>query len=116
LSDHPAPERNERLIAAFRKFNGGVVSLADYTPPVAAGGLVTIFGRNLGTDRIRRRPPLPTYAGRNLRNTQQPADPAAVPRFIDQINAQIPVGLAAGRYPLVIHSIANQIASCFGHA
>src|ERR1019366_9524554 len=30
-------------------FSGGVVSLADYTPAVASGGLVTIFGRNLGS-------------------------------------------------------------------
>ncbi len=88
---------------------GGVVSLGDYTTPLAAGGLVAIFGNNFGT-ATSASAPLPGVLGGTCVTLNN--QPMAL-EFVNsgQINAQIPVSLAAGRYPLVIRSIANQIAS-----
>lgn len=89
--------------------SGGVVSLGDFTAPIATGGLVTIFGKNLGTAAVAS-PPLPTILGgmcvtlNNVPISLEMTSPG-------QINAQVPVTLAAGRYPLVLRSIANQTES-----
>jgi uncharacterized protein (TIGR03437 family) len=91
-------------------FTGGIVSLGDYTPSIAAGGLMTIFGKNLGTSAAASTSPLPTSLGGTcvtLNNQPLPLTYVTA----GQINAEIPNTLAAGRYPLVIHSIANTIAS-----
>jgi uncharacterized protein (TIGR03437 family) len=88
---------------------GGVVSLADYTAPVAAGGLVSIFGRNLGTTASAGAPMPDVIGGTCVTLNNQPLPLALVSP--GQINAQIPVGLAAGKYPLVVRSISNQVAS-----
>jgi uncharacterized protein (TIGR03437 family) len=88
---------------------GGVVSLADFTPAVAAGGLVTIFGKNLGS-LATATPPLPTILGGmcvTLNNAPIPLELTST----GQINAQLPVTLAAGRYPMVLRSITNQVES-----
>jgi uncharacterized protein (TIGR03437 family) len=88
---------------------GGVVSLGDFTPPLAPGGLLTIFGKNLGT-LATANSPLPTQLGGmcvTLNNVPIPLEMTSP----GQINAQVPVTLAAGRYPLVLRSIANQVAS-----
>ena len=88
---------------------GGVVSLADFTPALASGGLVTIFGKNLGSLQTAS-PPLPTTLGGmcvTLNNVPIPLELTSA----GQINAQIPVTLAAGKYPLVLRSIANQAES-----
>jgi uncharacterized protein (TIGR03437 family) len=95
---------------ASRPVIGAVTNLADYTTPVAAGGLMTIFGRNLSNTTASALPPLPRLVGGEcitLNNQPVPVIYASP----GQINAQIPVGLAAGRYPLVIHSFANNVAS-----
>ena len=88
---------------------GGVVSLADFTPALASGGLVTIFGKNLGSLQTAS-PPLPTSLGGmcvTLNNVPIPLELTSA----GQINAQIPVTLAAGKYPLVLRSIPNQAES-----
>jgi uncharacterized protein (TIGR03437 family) len=88
---------------------GGIVSLADFTPALATGGLLTIFGKNLGTTQTAT-PPLPTLLGGmcvTLNNTPIPLELTSA----GQINAQVPVTLAAGKYPLVLRSIANQAES-----
>jgi uncharacterized protein (TIGR03437 family) len=88
---------------------GGVVSLADFTAPIATGGLFTIFGKNLGT-LATGTPPLPTLLGGvcvTLNNQPIPLELTSP----GQINAQVPVSLAAGKYPLVVRSIANEAAS-----
>ena len=88
---------------------GGLVSLADYSAPIATGGLITIFGKNLGT-LATGTPPLPTLLGGmcvTLNNQPIPLELTSP----GQINAQVPVTLAAGRYPLVLRSIANQAIS-----
>lgn len=92
---------------------GGLVNLGDFTGGIAAGGMFTVFGRNLGTDATAK-PPLPTLLGgvcMTLNGTPIPMQMTSA----GQINAQVPVTLAAGRYPLVIRSIDNQIASVAGN-
>jgi uncharacterized protein (TIGR03437 family) len=88
----------------------GVVNTANYTAGVAPGGLISIFGRNLGTTAGAGSTPLPTVLGGacvTLNNAPIPL----LATSAGQINAQIPPTLAAGRYPLVVRSIANQAAS-----
>jgi uncharacterized protein (TIGR03437 family) len=88
---------------------GGLVSLGDFTAPIATGGLMTIFGKNLGT-LATGTPPLPTLLGGmcvTLNNQPIPLELASP----GQINAQVPVTLAAGRYPLVLRSVTNQAIS-----
>jgi uncharacterized protein (TIGR03437 family) len=88
---------------------GGVVSLGDFTAPIATGGLLSIFGKNLGT-MATANSPLPTLLGGmcvTLNNVPIPLEMTSP----GQINAQVPVTLAAGRYPLVLRSIANQAES-----
>jgi uncharacterized protein (TIGR03437 family) len=77
---------------------------------VASGGLLSIFGRNLGTTTASASAPLPDVIGGTcVTLNNQPLPLALVSP--GQINAQIPVGMAAGRYPLIVRSISNQIAS-----
>jgi uncharacterized protein (TIGR03437 family) len=71
--------------------------------------LVTIFGKNLGTLAVASSP-LPTILGGTcvtLNNSPIPLEMTSP----GQINAQIPVTLAAGKYPLVLRSITNQVES-----
>jgi len=90
--------------------NGGVVSTANYLPAVAPGGLISIFGRNLASDATAPGTPLPTILGGTcvtFNNTPLPLMASSA----GQINAQLPPTLAAGRYSLVVRSIANQASS-----
>ena len=92
---------------------GGIVNLADFTGGLAPGGLLTVFGKNLGTmatATATATAPLPTQLGGmcvTLNNTPIPLELASP----GQLNAQIPVTLAPGRYPLVLRSITNQAES-----
>ena len=89
---------------------GGAVSLADYTPGLAAGGLVTLFGSNFGSLAVGTTSPLPASLGGTcvtLNGSPMPLDLVSP----GQINAAIPPSLAAGKYPLVIHSLTNKTAS-----
>jgi uncharacterized protein (TIGR03437 family) len=89
---------------------GGAVNLASYQSAVAVNGLLSIFGSNLGSSAQAATVPLPTTLG----GTCVTLNNAPLPLFVTssgQINAQIPPNLAAGSYPLVVHSIANQSAS-----
>jgi uncharacterized protein (TIGR03437 family) len=89
---------------------GGAVNLASYQAAVAVNGLLSIFGTNLGSSAQASTTPLPTTLG----GTCVTLNSAPVPLFLmssGQINAQIPPNLAAGTYPLVIHSITNHVAS-----
>ena len=88
----------------------GVVNTANYTPSLASGGLVSIFGQRLAAAASAGGTPLPTVLGGTcvtLNNTPLPL----LASFPNQINAQLPPALAAGRYPLVVRSIANHEAS-----
>ena len=88
----------------------GVVNTANYMPSVASGGLVSIFGQRLASAASASSNPLPSVLGGTcvtLNNSPLPLL-ASSP---SQINAQLPPALAAGRYPLVVRSIANHEAS-----
>jgi uncharacterized protein (TIGR03437 family) len=88
----------------------GVVNTANYQPSMAAGGLVSIFGQRLASTASAAGTPLPAILGGTcvtLNNSPLPLL-ASSP---SQINAQLPPALAAGRYPLVVRSIANHEAS-----
>jgi uncharacterized protein (TIGR03437 family) len=89
---------------------GGAVNLASYQSAVAVNGLLSIFGSNLGSSAQAAAVPLPTILG----GTCVTLNNVPLPLFVTtagQLNAQIPPNTAAGTYPLVIHSIANQAAS-----
>jgi uncharacterized protein (TIGR03437 family) len=88
----------------------GVANLANYQPSMAAGSLVGIFGSNLATQATASTTPLPTVLGGTCVTLNNVAIPLLATSS-GQINAQIPTNLAAGRYPLVVHSITNQAAS-----
>ncbi|HLH15698.1 MAG TPA: hypothetical protein VKX45_00685 [Bryobacteraceae bacterium] len=89
---------------------GGVVNTANYTAAVAPGGLISVFGKNLAASAVTPGTPLPGVLGGTcvtLNNAPLPL----IATSDGQINAQIPPTLAAGRYPLVVHSIGAQAAS-----
>jgi uncharacterized protein (TIGR03437 family) len=88
----------------------GLVSLSSYTPSFAPGSLVTLFGRNLASDGVYSSGAAPTTLGGTcitLNNTPMPL----LMTSSGQINAQIPVEVAAGRYQMVIRSIDRKAAS-----
>jgi uncharacterized protein (TIGR03437 family) len=89
----------------------GVVNAANFQAAVAPNGLISIIGRNLAsTASVASGITLPTVLGGacvTLNNVPVPLMATAP----GQINAQIPVTLAAGRYPLVVRSLAGQSAS-----
>jgi uncharacterized protein (TIGR03437 family) len=98
------------VAAAPRINQGGAVNLASYLPAVAANGLLSIFGQNLGTADIAYATPLPLVLG----GTCVTLGNVPLPLFYStpsQINAQIPPGLAPGTYSLVVRSIANHAVS-----
>ncbi len=87
----------------------GTVNLASYTPGVAPGGLVSIFGRNLGDSETASSTPLPTVLGGTCITFGSRVLPLLM-TSPGQINAQIPPDLAAGRYALMVRSIARKAA------
>ncbi len=89
---------------------GGIVNLGSYQSSVAPGGLVGIFGSNLGATASSSGSPLPTVLGGTcitINNVPLPL----IATTSGQINAQIPTTLAAGKYTAVVRSITNQAAS-----
>lgn len=89
---------------------GGVVSNANFLTAVAPGSLISIFGKNLASSATATGTPLPNVLGGTcvtFNNTPLPLMASST----GQINAQLPPTLAAGRYSLVVRSIANQAAS-----
>jgi uncharacterized protein (TIGR03437 family) len=88
----------------------GAVNLATYQQTFAPNSLLSIFGANLGGSEQASSTPLPKVLG----GTCVTLGNSALPLFITtsgQINAQIPPGLAAGSYALVVRSIANKAAA-----
>ncbi len=89
---------------------GGIVNLASYQTTAAPGGLVGIFGQNLGTQAVSSGTTLPTLLGGTcvtLNNQPLPLELVSP----GQINAQLPIGLAAGKYTLIARSVTNKTAS-----
>ncbi|HWZ31346.1 MAG TPA: hypothetical protein VNX18_08440 [Bryobacteraceae bacterium] len=88
----------------------GAVSLATLQLPVSSNGLLAILGQNLAATDSASSTPLPTTLG----GTCVTLNNIALPLFMTsatEIHAQIPPNLAAGSYPLVVHSLANHAAS-----
>jgi uncharacterized protein (TIGR03437 family) len=87
----------------------GVVNLASYVPSLAPGGLVSIFGRNLAATATANSTPLPTLLGGVCITLGTRSLPLLM-TSPQQINAQIPPELAAGRFQMTIRAIDRQIA------
>ena len=88
----------------------GVANLANYQSSVAPGSLIGIFGSNLASQATSSTTPLPAILG----GTCVTLNNAPIPLLATasgQINAQLPTTLAAGSYPLVVHSISSQATS-----
>jgi uncharacterized protein (TIGR03437 family) len=88
----------------------GAVSLSSYVPAFAPGSLVSIFGRNLGSDGEMGADVAPAVLGGTcvtLNNSPMPL----LMTSEGQINAQVPVEVAAGRYSMVVRSIERKAAS-----
>jgi uncharacterized protein (TIGR03437 family) len=95
---------------APRVASNGVVNLASYQAAVAPGSLISIFGSNLGSSASFSTTPLPTLLGGTCVTLNNIAIPLELTSS-GQINAQIPVNLAAGKYPLVVRSVASLTSS-----
>ena len=88
----------------------GVVNLANSGTALAANEMAAVYGTNLASAANAPSGQLPLILG----GTCVTLNNQAVPLILSstgQINFQIPPGLAAGKYPLVVRSIANQTAS-----
>jgi uncharacterized protein (TIGR03437 family) len=88
----------------------GAVNLASRQPQFAPNTPVSIFGQNLAPADAEATIPLPTV----LAGSCVTLNNIALPLYMataTQINAQIPPELAPGTYQLVVHSVANQVAS-----
>ncbi len=88
----------------------GAVNLTSGLAAVAPNSLLSIYGANMASTGQATNTPLPTMLGGTcvtLNNNPLPLFYASS----GQINAQIPPELAAGTYPLVVHSVANKAAS-----
>jgi uncharacterized protein (TIGR03437 family) len=88
----------------------GVVNLANLRASLAADEMAAVYGTNLASDGSVSSGALPLILGGSCVTLNN----VAVPLVLSgggQINFQIPPGLAAGKYPLVVRSIANQAAS-----
>ena len=102
----------DRTVATDRptlQQGSAVVNTANMQNGVATNGLVSILGRNLAAAEKSNGYPLPTVLGGScvtLNNAPLPLLATAS----GQINAQLPPTLAAGRYPLVVRSIAKKAA------
>ena len=89
---------------------GGTVNLTSYVPAFAPGSLITIFGRNLGTDATFADTPAPTVMGGTCVTMGDTTLPLLM-TSTGQINAQIPPETAAGRYTLLVRSLDRKAVS-----
>jgi len=88
----------------------GVVNMANSQAKLAAGGLISIYGQNLGVEESIPNPPLRTQLG----GTCVTLDEAPIPLVMTstgQINAQLPPTVTAGRHTLVVRAYARNAAS-----
>lgn len=88
----------------------GIVNTVSYSPQLAQGGLISIFGRNLADSATAPGAPLPLRLGGvcvTMNNNPLPL----LMTSPDQINAYLPQELAAGRFPVVVRSIDRKTAS-----
>jgi len=96
--------------AAPQLSGAAMVNDANFQAAMAPGGLVAIFGKGLASSATAAGYPLPGVLGGTcvtLNNSPLPL----LATSDGQINAQMPPTVTAGRYALVVRSIANQAAS-----
>ena len=85
---------------------GNIVNAADYTKPVAPGGLISIFGEHLSpVNQATSQIPLPTALGESCLSVNGVPTPML---FVSpqQINAQLPFGVD-GNVTVVLHTPAG---------
>lgn len=102
------PQATAREVPTINR--NGIVNTASYLPQVAPGGLISIFGRNLGEAEAAGGPPYPMMLGRTCVTFNNVPLPLIM-TSPGQINAQIPPETRAGRYSLVVRNIDRQAAS-----
>jgi uncharacterized protein (TIGR03437 family) len=88
----------------------GIVNFGSQTTAVAQGGLISIYGRNLGPSASISGPAFSTVLGNmcvTINNVLLPMSMTSA----TQINAQIPPELTAGRYPVVIRNLEQKLVS-----
>jgi uncharacterized protein (TIGR03437 family) len=88
----------------------GVVNLANLGTSMAADEMAAVYGTNLATAGSISSGNLPLILGGSCVTLNNVAVPLVMSSAA-QINFQIPPGLAAGKYSLVVRSIANHAAS-----
>ena len=89
---------------------GGALSLGSYTTDLPAGGIVSIFGRNLANTTVANSNPLPTILDGvcvTLNNLPLPLFSTST----GQINVQIPFERTAGSFPLIVRDTNKKLAS-----
>ncbi len=88
----------------------GVVNTASYQATIAPNSLVSIFGRNMGSEQAASSLPLPGSLG----GTCVTLNNSPIPLLLSspgQVNFQMPPTIAAGRYQLVVRNLNRQTAS-----
>ncbi len=88
----------------------GVVNLANLGTTLASNEMAAVYGTNLASAGTVTSGNLPLILGGTCVTLNNTAVPLVL-SSAGQINFQVPPGLAAGKYPLVIRSVANQVAS-----
>jgi uncharacterized protein (TIGR03437 family) len=88
----------------------GIVSLASMMPSLAQGGLISIFGRNLGVPGSADGTQAPAILGDTCVTLGSIALPLTM-TSADQVNAYIPANLATGRYALTVRAVDRRLAS-----
>ena len=90
--------------------SGGVVNMGNFQTSLAPDSIAAIMGTNLAASDQYTSTPLPSMLGGvcvTLNNAPLPL----LLTSSNQINVEIPPTLAAGKYPLVVRSIANNTES-----
>lgn len=88
----------------------GIVSFGSQLPAVGQGGLISIYGRNLGPEAKAGSAAFSTSLGGmcvTINNVLVPMSMTSA----TQINAQLPPELAPGRYPVVIRDLDQKLVS-----
>lgn len=88
----------------------GIVNFGSQQTAVAQGGLISIYGRNLGPDAKVSGAAFSTSLGNmcvTINNVLMPLSMTSPA----QINAQLPVELTPGRYPVVIRNLEQKLVS-----
>ncbi|MCC6586956.1 MAG: hypothetical protein IT168_09720 [Bryobacterales bacterium] len=90
--------------------SGGIVNVGSGVAQFAPGGLIAMYGRNFGDSAVAAAAPWPTMLGGMCVTLNNRPLPLLV-TSAGQINFQIPMDVAVGRYPLVVRSLNAKQAS-----